>query len=354
MTKRFITFGSIGQFRQVLKTVTEVAKFVRLDENNNPIYNHSATMPIITGTVTEKIHGSNAAVCYSEPDGMWFQSRKNIITSEQDNAGCAFFAATKMDVWLEIINTLACDYNINLCENIISVYYEWCGGNIQKSSAVSGLDKRAIIFQHFKVSPIEHSEDEVSCWHATNHASFNEHDIYNIMNFPNYLVVIDFDRPSIAQNKLIKMVEEDIEPNSPVGKQFGVDGNVGEGVVITFEYKGSIQRFKVKGEKHSKSRVKTLKPVNIIKEQKKIDFVNTVACTPSRLEQAWQVVFGIDNELNEPDIKFTGDFLRAVIKDVMKEEMDLIAETGCEPKELNPMISKSARIWFMEQLDSGA
>ena len=42
-----------------------------------------------------------------------------------------------------------------LNKNIITVYYEWCGGSIQKNSALTGFDKKAFIFQHFKISPIE-------------------------------------------------------------------------------------------------------------------------------------------------------------------------------------------------------
>ena len=52
------------------------------------------------------------------------------------------------------------------------------------------------------------------------------------------------------------------------------------------------------------------------------------------------------------DIKGTGAFLKAVINDIMKEELAKMAEAGLEPKEVNGMISKVARTWFMEQLDS--
>ena len=41
------------------------------------------------------------------------------------------------------------------------------------------------------------------------------------------------------------------------------------------------------------------------------------------------------------------------VKDVIKEESDIMAERGLEPKPLNSMISKVARNWFQEQLNSG-
>ena len=101
------------------------------------------------------VHNSNGSVCYSHPDGMWIQSRKNIITAEKDNAGCAFAQMANEDEWMEIINSLADEHGINLMKYIITVYFEWSGGSIQKNSACTGVDKRAIIFQYFKVSPIE-------------------------------------------------------------------------------------------------------------------------------------------------------------------------------------------------------
>jgi hypothetical protein len=50
-------------------------------------------------------------------------------------------------------------------------------------------------------------------------------------------------------------------------------------------------------------------------------------------------------------MKFTGDFLRAVINDVIKEELDIMAEKGLEPKEVNKHISAIARKWFMTEMD---
>ena len=349
--KRFITFGSIGQFRNVIRDIKHSAQCIGYDADlKEPIMDRTAKMPIIKVTASEKIHGTNAAVCYSEPDGFWVQSRKNIITTEKDNAACAFHAYQNEKCWMTIIKVLAGFYNIDLEKYIISVYFEWCGGSIQKNSAVSGLEKRAIIFQHFKVSPIEPSETEAAVWMETKHISGIENGIFNIMDFKRWVFYIDFNKPQFHQNYMIKIIEE-IEPDSPIGNSFGIKGNVGEGIVCTFKYKDNVYKFKVKGEKHSKSKVKTLKPVDEAKEQKKVDFVNVNACTSSRLEQAWQTVFGIENETMEPSVKATGDFLKAVIKDVMKEEMDILSDLGLEPKEVNGMISKVARTWFMEQLD---
>mgnify|MGYP003973985283 CR=1 FL=1 len=160
-----------------------------------------AKIPVFTAVGSEKIHGSNAAVCYSHKDGFWAQSRKNIITPEKDNAGCAFAAMEKADTWLELIIELAHEYNIDLNRNIISVYYEWSGGNIQKKSALTGKEKLAMIFRHFKCSPItpnlnDNGEEEDAYWLETSvvklketntpyrtNISNHDADIYNIMDY---------------------------------------------------------------------------------------------------------------------------------------------------------------------------
>lgn len=367
MAKRLVKMPSIDQFRNTIRNVQHQAQYIGYDEEKDEtIMNRDAVLPVITATATEKIHGTNASVCYSNPDGFWVQSKDNIIPREEDgidNAGCAFVATQIKHVWMNIINMLADAYDVDLNENIITVYYEWCGGSIQKNSALSGFDKKSFIFQHFKISPIEQILDangkQVNAiWRETFVMDGSdqiwvdtvEHNIYNVMNFPTWEFTIDFNMPGEAQNKMIETVINDIEPNSPIGAKLGKEGNVGEGVVVAFLYKDSLHRFKVKGEKHSKSKVKTLKPVDTELEQKKVDFANEV-CTSGRLEQAWQAQFGINDEIMEPTVKATGDFLRKVIADVWKEESDIAFERGLEPKQVNSLISKVARIWFMGELD---
>ncbi len=277
MSKRFIGMGSIEQFSAIIKNVKRTAQFVSYDEETKEVtVDRDAKLPVIVATGSEKIHGTNAAVCYSAPDDFWVQSRKNIIDTEQDNAGCAFAAYANEKEWRQIINLLADEYNINLFENIISVYFEWSGGNIQKNSALTGLDKRAMIFQYFKVSPIEpqlaNDGTETSAkWLETKvlvdipsnvdpmyvtedmrgkWVDNPEKNIFNIMNFPKVQIEIDFNEALMSQNKMIALVNT-MEKNSPVGQAFGIDNNIGEGYVFTFVYKGEINRFKVKGDLHS-------------------------------------------------------------------------------------------------------
>ena len=373
--KRFITFGSIDQFRQTIRDVKFNAQYLgysaELERTN---LDKDAEMPVITAIGSEKIHGSNAAICYSHSDGFWVQSRKNIITPEKDNAGCAFAAYANEEAWLNIIHSLADEYDIDLDKNIISVYYEWAGGNIQKKSALTGKEKLAMIFRYFKVSHIEpqlnNNSDEVGAiWLETkvsddvfpsedysNSSIFEDrwvsnHDagIYNIMNYPTVAVIIDFNEPLMSQNKMIELVEN-LEKSSAVGEAFGISGNVGEGYVFTFEYKGQVYRFKVKGELHAKGagKVKTLSPVDEEKENLKRAFVNDIACVSWRLEQMYNETMA---EVNVMDMTHVQVYLRKIFNDVIKEESDLMSEMGIEPKTINGMISKVAVTYFRSRLN---
>jgi hypothetical protein len=359
--KRHITYNSIEQFRNIVTNVKRATDYLGQDENNSPIYSTKKEYPIIKAIGSEKIHGTNAAICYSNIDGFWVQSRENIITPENDNAGCAFFAMQNEGKWKKLIDSLEKEYKIDLNKSIISIFYEWGGGNIQKKSALSGLDKRAIIFHHFKVSPIEPNTEEKSYWLETcvknntskdkeeEWISFEETNIFNIMDFPLYEIDIDFNKPDIAQNKLVELVDQ-IEHNSPVGNKFGFVGNIAEGVVFTFEYKGELYKFKVKGEKHANSKVKVLIPIDSEKEELKRNLAVEL-CPAWRLEQGWQNIFGIENEKNNPDMRFMADFLRWVHNDIIKEDSDKIANAKIEPKEINGIVSTIARNWFIDELN---
>ncbi len=356
--KRFINFGSIDQFRTVAKNIKWDAQYKGKDAEGNPIIDRTAA-PTLTAYASEKIHGTNAAVCYSNTEGFWVQSRKNIITPEKDNAACAFQAMQNEASWMDIVHKLATTHSVNLDTHIISIFYEWAGGNIQKNSCVSGSDKAAYIFRHFKVSPLvpQLAEDatEVAIWLETISDStwVTAQSIYNVMNFPTVQLEIDFERTDLAQNTMIELTES-VESASGIAKSLNLPAdNIGEGWVWTLQgTSGNIQRWKTKGDKHSASKVKTLAPVDSVKEQAKVDFVNNHATKPFRLEQAWQECFGIADEKLDPTITSMGNFLRLVINDVLKEESDIMQAANLEPKECNQLISKVARQWFQTKLNS--
>jgi hypothetical protein len=244
----------------VVKSVQFDAQFVSYDEETQTLVtDQTAEMPVVHAFATEKTHGTNASCCFSEPDGFWVQSRTSIITVDNDNAQCAMHAMKNQSAWTEIIKDLAKEHNIDLNTNIITVFYEFCGQGIQKRTAVEGLEKMAIIFKYFRVSPVEPSdaddtiEPAGTLWLETRAAGVPvqnpEGRIWNVQTFPTYDFVLDFNDPRAALEYMDDIVKNKIELSSPVGEYFGVTGNVGEGIVVTFSFKDKTYTFKVKGER---------------------------------------------------------------------------------------------------------
>jgi hypothetical protein len=349
--KRHINFGSVEQFRNVVQSVKWTAQYQGEDEDGQPIMDRGAKLPTVKAIGSETIHGTNAAVCYSIPDGFWVQSRSGVVTPENDNAACAFNVMSVQKTWMDIIETLAKTNDIDLTQNIISVFFEWCGGNIQKNTCVDGEEKMSIIFRHFKVSPLEKSDDVPAVWYETNGVECQDERIFNVMHFPTFEIEVDFDDLEPTKKKLEDLVEQ-VENKSGIAKHFGKPDNIGEGIVFTFlDARGNLQRWKSKGERHNVTKVQKQKtPVDSEKEAARVEFAN-YAVTAGRCEQAWNEVFGLNNEKEEPSMKSTGDFIKWIIADVMKEELDVMSEKGLEPKEVNGLMSKIARDWFFEQLN---
>ena len=99
--------------------------------------------------------------------------------------------------------------------------------------------------------------------------------------------------------------------------------------------------FKVKGEEHAVSKVKTLKSskVNSTDIKNANDFV-AKAVLPARLEQ------GLDylREMNlEADMKNIGTYLKWVVGDVMKEEGDVMEDLGLDASLVKKTITDKAK-----------
>lgn len=341
--KKFVSFSDIKQFRNVIKDINFSAKYVGKDDDGEPIYDQTIKNPTISFKGTVKLHGTNAGVSYNKEDGIWFQKRTSNVTIEKDNAGFAFFGNHRIDAFQELFNKVTT--REKLTDNCsITIFGEWCGGNIQKGVALNQVEKMFVIFA-VKVTPYDEEECAyyVDC---TNLADW-ENQIYNIANFKTYKIDIDFENPLFAQNKMIKLVEE-VEKECPVAKAFKVSG-IGEGIVWEGYHKENRYIFKTKGEKHSISKVKTLAPVDTEKLNSIFEFVE-YAVTKNRLEQGIEQVF-IGCSV-EPDITKMGDFLRWVMRDIIKEETDVMNENKLSPKEIGRDVSKKARTWFIDYLDN--
>jgi hypothetical protein len=343
--KKMIKFPSIEQFRSVVANINRQYNFVGLDENGEAIYDPSLPKPVLKFKGTVKLHGTNAGVSYNAKENMWAQSRENIITPEKDNAGFAFFAHTHETEFLRMFFDIASTELIDLHHNTITIYGEWVGKGIQKGVGISNIEKSFFIFG-VKITPHTETEEELKAYPAYWVDSFyyknEDAKIYNIEDFPTYEMEIDFNMPQLVQNDLSDLTIA-VEEQCPVAKHFGVEG-IGEGIVWSVEFKGVVHRFKVKGEKHSSSKVKTLAAVDVEKLNSITEFIDYVV-TESRFNQAVENTY----PNNEPiDIKKMGDLIRWVVNDVIKEESDTLAKSGLEPKDVNKYISAKVREMFFK------
>lgn len=346
--KKLIKFPSIEQFRTVITNINRHYNFVGLNENGEAIYDLNKPKPVITFKGTVKLHGTNAAVCYNNVSGLWAQSRENIITPLNDNAGFAFFVETKKDAFIRLMKLVAEKNNLDLNSNTISIYGEWAGSGIQKTVAISGIDKSLFIFG-VKITPFNNESDEqkeVAYWVDYSYLKDEESRIYNIDDYETYSINIDFNEPQLFQNKLIE-ITMDIEKECPVGKKFGIIG-VGEGCVWTANVNGNVYRFKVKGDAHAgKSKVKTLKPVDDEKIKKLIEISEKV--TPVwRLSQMIEKSCNLSNG-GELDRRNLGAYIKLVIDDIVKEDIDILIDNNVEIKDITKYVSEIAKNYFFEQ-----
>ncbi len=342
--RKFVSFTKIGQYKNVIRELTDNVRYVGKDESGSPIFDPTRQLPTITFTGTVKLHGTNAGVSICG-DEMWAQSRSNIITPEKDNAGFARFVEENNEAFRNILESAKERYNVKDGE-ILTVFGEWCGGKIQAGVALNQLDKRFVVFA-VKVSQLKNEEyDE---WEGTYYPSDSirnhESNIFNILDYQTYTVDVNFDNPRESQNIFVDLTN-DVEKECPFAKAFGVSGT-GEGIVWTAWYNDKCYRFKTKGKKHSVSKVKTLAPIDPELMKSINDFVD-YSVTENRLNQGIEQIFS-DNPL---DIKKIGDFIKWVVGDVMTEEADVLENSNLTGKDVAKQISNKARNWFLEKYNS--
>ncbi len=335
-------YSSIEQFRNVIKDVDYYckAKYGLRDENGELVLAQPRTwkLPTLKFTGTVKLHGTNASVRIDRDMNITYQSRNRILTIESDNAGFAVWASQHKLLWRQLATWYSKQFE-DTAEVVL--FGEWCGGNIQKGVALSQLEKMFVIFEVWVYDSLGVKRYAVQ--HVDN-ADPSE-GIFDINHFKSFEIDIDFENPQLSQNKLIEITDA-VEKECPVGKYFGVSG-VGEGVVWSCRLSDtSLLRFKVKGEEHSASKVKTLASVDVEKISAVTDFVDVVL-TQSRLEQGIDYLKEMGHEL---DIKSTGHYVKWVSGDVFKEETDTIVQNQLDAGMVGKQVSTRARQWFMQRI----
>lgn len=334
----FKAYHKIKQFKDIVRDIQFKSNFQGLDEEGQPIYQETKK-PVLTFTATTKLHGTNAGVCYTPEKGVVAQKRSSLLPKDSLAGHFGFnqfVLVEKKDFFEETIEQLFRKY----CSKgeQITIYGEWAGNGIQKSVGISELPKGFYIFD----CKIYNKETDTQRWLDISDWKFNTDKVFNINEFPTWSLDIDFNIPAMSQNNLIKITEE-IEKECPVSKQLGIEEGVGEGAVWTCFYKEDKFIFKVKGEKHSVSKVKKLASVDPEVVTSIQNFVE-YACTPNRIEQGIQ-------EVNAQEKKDMPDLLRWVANDIISEETDTLVANHLEWKQVARECSNRIRQYYFTKLD---
>lgn len=345
MNNKFVKWPSIDQLRHAVREGREAVQWAGRDADGIPVFDRTKELPKIALTGTVKIHGTNAGINLHKDGGLYFQSRSKLLVNGDDNARIVNILGDRANEVRDFIGRLldAAGVRQGTLETAV-LFGEWFGSNIQSAVGVNGLPHT---FAYFGLTLVD-AEGNQTWVDTKNPELFEVEDeslrIFNVCKFGVYAAELDLAAPEKVQNELIDLTIA-VETECPVAKYFGNTG-IGEGIVWSGTIGDRHLIFKVKGEKHSASKVRTLAPVDTEKFEKIGELVESVV-TENRLIQMTQ---WMTNELNvEITEKNTATFLRLVFADVQKEEADTIAASELPEKDLNRAISNKARIWYLNR-----
>lgn len=343
-----IKFPSIEQFRHAVKAVEMHAQYAGRDENDYPIYDKNKSLPQLFAVGTVKLHGTNASV-YRDPEtgNLVVQSRTKIITPEDDNAGFAKFVQAREHVFLNMLSDMGEMYP----ESLPVIYGEWCGRGIQKGTAINDCDPMFVIFAvRFIATPETADGEPCNYWaQLQEFADLHDHEdnIYNVTEFKTYTARLDFNNLEECRKQL-EAITLDVEKQCPIAEQFGKKG-IGEGVVWRFtdiDHNSSDFWFKIKGDKHKVASTKQKVEIAPEKAASINEFIGMVV-TESRLEQGMS---HLSEHGHEHSRKSTGQFLKWVVNDVLKEETDRLQASGLSKGDVTKAASTKAREWFFAKV----
>lgn len=359
---KHLAFPSIEQFKNAIRAVKQQTNTVGFDAAGEPVYDSLKPPPTLKYRGSVKLHGCNAAIVLNYKTGeKQAQSRERILTVEDDNYGFAkFVASIDTDRLFSMVpskDAIFADPKVPSAVNppvkwtlntpsddqadTIAIYGEWCGGNIQPGEIALGkIEKQFVIFAI-----------TYDGWWVPNDIvktiSMPESKVFNINEAATFEATIDFSNPELAQNTLITITDA-VEKECPYALIRGVSG-IGEGVVwrpVDPAWDFPQFWFKVKGKKHSSSKVTTLAAVDIEKANSLKEFVDRVA-TENRILQGIGIVkqrLGV----SEFDKKNLGDLIGWVYNDVIKEESDTMKASGIDPKKLGGPLATAVRTWYFK------
>jgi len=303
----------------------------------------SLDKPTVKLKGTVKVHGTNAGINIKK-NSVTAQSRNRSISIDDDNAGFASFVEENKDKFASLSG--------NICEDeTLTIFGEWCGGNIQKCVGVTGMPKSFIVFGVQIFNDNEEGFIDCDIDHVINDLKNDIDNLYSILDFKTFEYTLDMN--SQESIDWISELTLTVEKECPVAKVLNPDGNlVGEGVVWEGVFNNCVLRFKHKGEKHRRgSGSKKLKVSNNFTDEQMqaIAIFSSIAMTKDRLLQGKEYISEMFGEAENP--KHTGDFIKWFMKDILKEcaiEIEsLEKDHGVTFKMVQGDIAKTARNFYL-------
>lgn len=327
-----IKYGSIEQFKNVIKSVRDFSA------------KYGKEVPTLEFIGTVKLHGTNASVVFDHEGNIEaFQSRERVLTITSDNAGFCMWGERNKDELDNLFDSFKSNNSLKSGQKLV-MFGEWCGPGVQKGVAISQIPEK--IFVVFNITIVDPDGNKIELFPEEIQNICKACNLVScVYEFETYKVTIDFNQPQMIQNKLVELTLA-VEEECPVGKHFGVTG-VGEGIVY---WNPELNlSFKVKGEKHSVSKVRTIKEiaaVDIERMESTKQFVDTVI-TENRLNQGLAKLGEMGLEI---DVKNTSTFMKWVVSDGIREEHDVIVASNFDIKEIGKIASDVAKKFWFEQL----
>lgn len=291
-----------------------------------------------------KLHGTNAGITIRN-EKVVAQSRNRLISPSDDNCGFAEWVHENYDHWVETFKNFP---------QVVTVFGEWCGKTIMKGVSISEIDTKA-----FCIFAIQ--KDDVIIYEPEQISELIGEPLENVYVLPwqGERIDINYALPVPELQDVLDSINSEIqkiEACDPwVKETFGIEGP-GEGFVFypvnMDQMAGGILRndfsayvFKAKGEKHRVQKQKSAVEISPEEQSSITEFVDTFATEP-RFEQAI-------NEMNlEYDARHIGPFIGWVCKDIKKETVREVEESGLDWKLLTKAIAAKARLWFINKIET--
>lgn len=329
-------FTEIEQFRHMVKKVERLYRYEQIGEEW--VYNYKLPVPELSFTGTCKLHGTNAAICWNPDVGIHYQSRNNIITPKEDNAGFARFMSEISGIrFAKLFNSVSTDLN-----DSIVIFGEWIGPSIQGGCGINLLPEKQFVIFGAKLNGVYVKNKNDLC--------LQEHNIYNILDIPSYHITIDFNKLPAMSNLISDMVDK-VDKECPWALKFGHKG-FGEGIVFTcdeFPNNESLW-FKSKGTSHKggNGKKRTVVEIDPIVQKSIDDFVEYTV-TLGRLDQGIEY---LTEQHLEIEMKSIGKFLQWIAKDINKEEYDTLEASDLTWKEVAKGVNNKAKRWFIVYINN--